>query len=57
MAGGTVTLLWYGLCFGFVALSVGIAIGLVLYGERADRKRRGSHQPPPEPEQDPPTGD
>lgn len=44
MGTGTTTLLWYGLCCGMLALTVLIAAGLVLYGQRAGRQRREARQ-------------
>ncbi len=40
MATGTVGLLWYFLCCGFIVFTVLVAAGLFMYGKRAEKKRR-----------------
>jgi len=40
MATGTVTLFWYVACCGLCLFVGGVATGLVIWGQRKDRKRR-----------------
>ena len=40
MATGTVTLFWYFACCGFSLFVASVAAGLVVLGQRSDRKRR-----------------
>ena len=45
MGTGITTFLWYGLCFGVVALAAVVAVGLFWWGNRRE-KRRKDRQPP-----------
>lgn len=45
MGTGITTFLWYGLCFGVVVLAGAVAVGLVVWGNRREKRRR-EKQPP-----------
>lgn len=45
MGTGLTTILWYGLCVGFVAFAILVGVGLFLYGSRKE-KRRHQDRPP-----------
>ncbi len=42
MATGTATFLWYFLCCFFTTVVIFVAMGLVVYGDRKNKKRRAS---------------
>jgi hypothetical protein len=45
MGTGLTTFLWYGLCFGVVALGGIVAVGLFVWGNRRE-KRKKENRPP-----------
>ncbi|MGD8317144.1 MAG: hypothetical protein PVH21_10575 [Myxococcales bacterium] len=45
MGTGLTTILWYGLCVGFVALTILVGVGLFIYGSRKE-SRRNRDRPP-----------
>jgi hypothetical protein len=45
MGTGITTLLWYGLCGGFVALTILVGVGLFTWGMRREKRKRPD-QPP-----------
>ena len=45
MGTGITTFLWYGLCGGVLLLIVGVAVGLFMWGERREKRRRRGDPP------------
>jgi hypothetical protein len=45
MGTGVTTFLWYGLCGGVVALTVVVGVGLFMWGNRKEKRRK--QNPPP----------
>ena len=45
MGTGLVTILWYVMCGGFVALTVAVGVGLFIYGERKEKRRKRNGPP------------
>lgn len=48
MGAGSSALIWYGLCFGFVAFVVIVTAALILYGQLVEARRRSTLAEAPE---------